>query len=64
MIGLVFYTNMNYNNFGDGEFVAHLVERAWYLVENVKKEFPQEYEVLHEIKEAVEAKKCDCGSVK
>ncbi len=61
VIGLVFYTNMNYNNFGDGEFVAHLVGRAWYLVEDVKKEFPVEYEILSEIKKEakVDARACN-----
>lgn len=58
-IGLVFYDN----NFGDGEFAAHLVSRAWYLVEDVKKEFPREYDILSEIKGEAEAKICDCDSV-
>jgi len=59
MMGLVFYNN----NFGDGEFVAHLVQRAWYLVDSVKTEFPREYDVLREIREAAEAKLCECDFV-
>ncbi len=57
VMGLTFY---NEQQFGNGEFAAYLVTNAWFFVDNANKDFPREYEILHNIKEATKAAVCDC----
>lgn len=57
---LVFYDN----GFGNSEFVPHLIQNAYFFVENVKTEFPWEYEILLGIKERAKVDTCACDSFK